>query len=70
MGVGSQGIDSVDVVVECLVLLMQTRRCRRVCSLVVCLLVSVWTPVVVCESILWRPVVVHGLIPLLMCGSV
>ena len=70
MDVGSQGIDSVDVVVGCVVLLMQTRRCRRACLLVVCSLVSVWIPVVVCELILWRLVVVFGLIPLLMCGSV
>ena len=59
VGMDSQGIGSVDVVVGHMVLLMQTRTDWRVQLLVVCSLVSVWIPMVVCESI-----------PLLMCGLV
>ena len=59
VGMDSQGVGFVDVVVGHVVLLMQMRTNRRVQSLVVSSLVFVRAPVVVCQSI-----------PLFVCGLV
>ena len=65
---GSQGIDFVDFVVECMGLLMQTCVCQRGCSLVVCSLVL--TPAVACELVPWELVVFFVSIPLLLYVAV